>query len=81
MLAELAAREAGRLPLEDALALVALYARLDDEKWERAAVRFVARLAVERRLTLAEVQLVAAALAALPANPERSLRLLHELAR
>ena len=38
MLAELAAREAGRLPLEDALALVAVYTRLDDDKWERAAV-------------------------------------------
>lgn len=52
LLAELAAREGGRLPLEDAVALVALYARLDDAKFEWAAVRWLARYALERQPTL-----------------------------
>jgi hypothetical protein len=79
LLAELAAREAGRLPLEDTLALVALYARLDDDKFERAAVRWLARYALERRPTLGEVQLAVAALATFTVDGERALRLLREL--
>lgn len=46
LLAELAAREDGRLPLQHAVALVALYARLDDAKFERAAIRWLARRSV-----------------------------------
>lgn len=81
LLAELAAREGGRLPLEDAVALVALYARLDDAKFERAAVRWLARYALERQPTLGEVQLAAGALATLQAQPHRAFQLLTELSR
>ena len=81
LLAELAAREGGGLPLEDAVALVALYARLDDDKFERAAVRWLARYAKERQPTLGEVQLAGGALATLRAAPERGLRVLDELSR
>ncbi len=78
-MAELSAREAGRLPLEDALALVALYARLGDDKFERAAVRWLVRLTEERRLSLAQMQLAAVAVGALRAEPERALRVLGDL--
>jgi len=80
-LAELAARESGRLPLPDALALVVLYARLGDRKFELAAVRWLARLADERRPSLADVTLAAAALSAVREQPERALRILAELCR
>ncbi len=39
--AELAAREMGRLDLEDALSLVLLYARADDPRFDRAATRWI----------------------------------------
>ena len=66
------------MPLGDA---VALYARLDDDKFERAAVRWLARYAKERQPTLGEVQLAAGALATLRTESERALRLLAGLAR
>lgn len=70
-LAELAAREMGSLPLRDALGLVALYAECEPAKFERAALRWLERLLLERAdLTLGEVQLAAAALSQLPSRPE-----------
>lgn len=61
--AETAARELGDVSLADALELVLLYAHAGDPKYERAAVRWLGRLCKERRLTLADAQLAAAALA------------------
>ena len=64
--AEMAAREMGRLSLMHALSLVLLYARTDSPKFEPAAVRWLARLALEgREVRLNDVQLAAAALACL----------------
>ena len=64
--AEHAARELGWLSLVDALALVVAYARTGSPKFEPAAVRWLARLALEgRELRLSDVQLAAAALACL----------------
>ena len=64
LLAELTAREMRHLTLEDALELVILYAEAGDEKFERAACRWLSRLTIEREnLTLSEAQLAAAALA------------------
>jgi hypothetical protein len=81
-LAELAAKEAGYLPLREALTLVRLYAFTDSPKFERAAVRWLARLALETDdLTLADVQLAAGALAALPRREEAALRVLADLCR
>jgi len=66
LLAELAAREMGRLGLAEALALVGLYAAAGSPKFESAAVRWLARLALEKHeVTLGHVQLAAAALAEL----------------
>jgi len=69
-LAELTAREMRHLTLEDALELVILYAEKKDAKFERAACRWLGRLAVEReRLTLAKAELAAVALHALADAP------------
>lgn len=62
----MAARELSWLSLLDALALVALYARTGSPKFEPAALRWLARLALEGHdLQLADLQLAAAALACL----------------
>lgn len=62
----MAARELGWMSLMNALSLVVLYASSGSPKFETAAVRWLARLALEGRdVRLAEVQLAAAALACL----------------
>jgi hypothetical protein len=48
VLAETAAFEMGVLTLEEALQLVVLYAEAADDKFERAAVRWLARLYAEK---------------------------------
>lgn len=64
--AEHAARELGWLSLADALSLVVAYARAGSPKFEAAAVRWLARLALEgREVRLADAQLAAVALACL----------------
>jgi hypothetical protein len=60
---EVAAR--GRLPLEDAVALVLLLAEADDARFDRAAARLVARLLAEVRAGSSETQLISAAVFAL----------------
>lgn len=66
LLAETAARELGRLSLIDALSLVVIYAATGSPKFEAAAVRWLARLALERRdVSIGDVQLTAAALGGL----------------
>ncbi len=61
--AETAAFEMKTLSLADALALVVLYAEANDDKFERAAVRWLGRLLLERKLDIAvaaqSVELVA----------------------
>jgi hypothetical protein len=81
LLAELAAREMGHVPLGDALALVLLYATTGSPKAEPAAVRWLARHALERRrTTIGELQLAAAALGQLAERPKTASRMLLELA-
>ena len=50
--AELAAREMDQVSLEDALALVILYAEQAEPRFERAAVRWLGRLLLEKQLPL-----------------------------
>jgi hypothetical protein len=52
-LAETAAFEMGALTLADALALVVLYAEARDDKFEKAAVRWLGRLLLEKPMPLA----------------------------
>lgn len=81
VLAEHAAREMGHVPLGDALALVLLYASAGSPKAEPAAVRWLARLALERPgTTIGELQLAAAALGQLEERPKTAARTLLELA-
>lgn len=47
--AEVAAREMGFMPLRDALGLLALYASEGSPKYDKAATRWLARLARDRR--------------------------------
>jgi hypothetical protein len=63
--AEMAAREMGQLSLLDALTLVACYARTGSPKFERGAVRWLARLAEEREASLRDMRIAASALEAL----------------
>ena len=80
--AEIAAREMGFVPLRDALGLLALYASESSPKYDKAATRWLARLALESDdLQLRDVQLAVAALQALPVRPESALRVLTELSR
>jgi hypothetical protein len=60
-----AAHELSWLSLGDALDLLALVAEKDERRYPRAAARWLERLLGERELELGEVQLAAAALAAL----------------
>jgi hypothetical protein len=77
----MAARELGRLSLMHALSLVVLYARAGSPKFEPAAVRWLARLALEGRdVRLNELQLAAAALACLRSRkPDRAEKTLLRL--
>jgi hypothetical protein len=63
--AETAARELGSLSLSDALSLVLLYEREGDEKFERAARRWIRRVQIEHRLRHQEVELLRAAMGVL----------------
>lgn len=51
-----AARELGWLPPRDALALVELYEEAGDPRYERAAVRWLARYALDHEPALAELR-------------------------
>jgi hypothetical protein len=63
--AESAARELGRLGLDDALGLCVLYRQCAPARYERAAVRWLERFIAERRPSLEEVGLAVGALAEL----------------
>jgi hypothetical protein len=63
--AEIAAKEMGQLSVIDALALVACYARTGSPKFDRAALRWLARLGEEREASLRDVRLAANCLEAL----------------
>jgi hypothetical protein len=60
--AELAAREAGNLTLAEALDLVVLYAEVEPAKFEKAALRWLARYVTEAAPSLLRAQIALAAL-------------------
>jgi hypothetical protein len=82
LIAVTAAREVGRLDLGEALELLNLIALHDLRLYDRAARRWLVRLLEERQaLTVVDVQLAAAALAALPtASDDGALGVLRSLA-
>jgi hypothetical protein len=63
--AEIAARELGSLSAADSLALVLLYQREGDEKFERAARRWLRRVQIDYPLRHQEAELLRAAMGAL----------------
>lgn len=72
----------GFVPLVDALGLLVLYAGEQSPKYEKAAIRWLARLALEADdVDLPDLQLAAAALQALPRRPDCALRTLTDLSR
>lgn len=80
--AEVAAKEMAFLSLRDALGLLALYATEQSPKYDRAAARWLGRLALGTDdLLLSDLQLAAAALLALPRRPDSALRALTDLSR
>ncbi len=66
--AEMCAREMGVVDLAEALNLVCLVAEVAPERLDGFARRWLARLADERPLTLAELDLAVTALRALPSS-------------
>jgi hypothetical protein len=76
--AEAAARELGRLRLDDALELLLLIGAKAPKRYDLAARRWLVLLASERTRTLAEVQLAAAALSA---GHERAAPVLRAMVR
>ena len=74
---------AGELPavrLDDALLIACLIEEQDDEQFERAAVRWLGRFALERpTVRIVDVREGAVAFAALAANPDGARRALMEL--
>ena len=83
VVAESAAREVGRLTLEEALRLLFLYAEKDPTTYDRAALRWLARYVTEGKgVSLLKAQLALSALAELRAGErEAAAKLLAELAR
>jgi hypothetical protein len=73
------AKELGSLSLEDALALTELFGRIGDARFETAAVRWLGRLACERRVELETLRLATALVEALA--DERDGGAAHELLR
>jgi hypothetical protein len=74
---------AGELPtirLDDALRVCLLIRDRDPQRYERAALRWIARFAVEARAaTLGDVQAAARALAQLPSEPDEAMGQLQRL--
>ena len=80
--AQVAAKEMAFLSLRDALGLLALYAADDSPKYEKAAIRWLGRLALESKdLSLGDLQLAAASLGAMRRRPESALQALRDVAR
>ncbi len=75
-----AALELPKVHLEDALAICLLMGRQGDERYDRAAVRWLARLSLETpRVTLDDLRRGLVAFDALPMNPDAARQELDAL--
>jgi hypothetical protein len=75
-----AAAELPRVDLNDALEVCVLMARETHPAFERAAVRWVARLCLERRVGIHEARCALALFETLPEDPHGAVRSLRALA-
>jgi hypothetical protein len=80
VVAEMAAREAGNLTLEEALELVCLYAAHEPAKFERAALRWHARFVTEASPSLLRAHIALGALSELRNGTAAAKRVLLEVA-
>lgn len=67
---EATARQVASVSLDDALLILVLMARRGDERYERAAARWAARVTAERGLGLSESRRVLALVDVLPEAPD-----------
>jgi hypothetical protein len=75
-----AAAELPRIGVAEAASMLLVILRSEPEQYERAAVRWLGRLCLERnRVALEDLSSAAAALVALPDRPESARRLLAEV--
>ena len=82
MLIRAAAAELPRIGVPEAAAILLVILRAEPEQYERAAVRWLGRLCLERtRVELADLSKAAAALDALPHRPELARPLLADVCR
>ena len=79
MLIRAAAAELPRVDLGDALAVCMAIREAEPERFERAALRWLARYAVEKATSVAEVRTAADALASMIQHPEDALLDLQRL--
>jgi hypothetical protein len=76
-----AAAELPRLNLDDGLRVLVLMAEQDRARFDRAAVRWVARLGLERRLGIDDLRAALAACELLGAHPAEGRLVLERLMR
>jgi len=77
-----AAAELPRIGVAEAAAMLLVIERADPGQYERAAIRWLGRLCLERtRVDLADLSRAAAALGALPDDPAQARPLLAEVCR
>jgi hypothetical protein len=75
-----AARELPKVSLDDALRICLVLRGSDPSRYERAAVRWLGRFALEaREVTIGDLRLAAGALDALPEHPGEAMELLQRL--
>jgi hypothetical protein len=75
-----AARELPTVRLDDALRICLVLRGGDPDRYERAAVRWVGRFALEgHEVTINDLRVAAGALDALPQHPADAMELLHRL--
>ena len=75
-----AARELPQISLDDALRICLVLRGGDPGRYERAAVRWLGRFALEaREVTIGDLRLAASALDALPEHPANAMELLQRL--
>jgi HEAT repeat protein len=77
-----AAAELPRIGVAEAASILLVILRAEPQQYERAAVRWLGRLCLERkRVELADLSRAAAALVALPERPEAARPLLADVCR
>jgi hypothetical protein len=74
-----AAAELPRVDLGDALAVCMAIRDAEPERFERAALRWLARYAVEKAASVADVRAAADAFSAMLSRPEDALKALQQL--